>query len=125
MFRSKRSGFERRLAEAGIDTEINLGRTLLDRMIKYGWGDVFRELDIKILGYTMSTNHPKRIIASNYEISFKLKVIAYILVLYDQNGGNSNSVRWNICVMDPMTQIWNDHTVYSKYDPRGQLIEYV
>ncbi len=41
MFRSKRSGFERRLAEAGIDTEINLGRTLLDRMIKYGWGGRF------------------------------------------------------------------------------------
>ena len=125
MFRSKRSGFERRLAEAGIDTGIDLGKILLDRMIRHGWGDVFREFDIEIFEHAISTNHPKRIIASDCEISFKSRAIAYIVVLYNQTGRDSNSVKWNVCVMNCITGDWDDYTVCSKHDPRGQLIEYV
>jgi len=125
VFRSKRSGFERRLAEAGIDTEINLGRTLLDRMIRHGWGDVFREFDINVFEYSPSTNHPKKIIAYYCEVSLKLRPIAYVAILYKQPDKDSNSVRWNVSVMNSITEDWDNYVICSKYDPRGELIEYV
>lgn len=131
MFRPKRILIEQKLAKSGVDVNGDLGKTFVNKAIKQGWNsNMLKDLNIKIIKSDLFTEPLKKFIAFECEIYLRPKLMGYIIVVRKQDDVTPGYLRWNVRVRNPAIEEWDDEEwdgsiVFSKFDSRGRLIEYV